>query len=562
MLHAPTSETRTETTQSKTQPVPQPKRELHPYVSRPTGLYSLGGMNGLIPGSSSTAQRRPALAEMQSAHGNQAVLRMMHSPQQAMRMTPLRPSQGMMLQRTCACGGSSEVGGECAECKAKEERMLQRRAANAHASPGTAQGVPPIVHEVLRSPGQPLDAGTRAFMEPRFGHDFGGVRVHTDARAAESARAVNALAYTVGRDVVFGTRQYAPETSEGRRLIAHELTHVVQQQNAGAFPQTQLQMSHPSETAERESDQIAEQILRADPVSMPPQSISAQGHRVMRDFDSTMLICHRLLNSRTFHVDNGVVTATLQGVWAPADTKTESLVPPECSTVPYYHITLMRKGLVFDSEISTHPVPFGHRTTRTWTGLASGDYYLTIWTNNTNPNCCLEGDISVSTPTASGESAAVPTLPTTACYDGDILYVSKGGRSYSCPALTGTVGDPTPPGLYCIRRQGEAIISGGVKGRVLQDRQSWFLLEPQFSTNRFKMVLHPGTMSSGCITVMDRTCFDQLAGVLNSGETARATGYDGYPPGNSSGTETPAHDVDCVGFLTVTSTFGNCARNP
>jgi hypothetical protein len=75
-------------------------------------------------------------------------------------------------------------------------------------------GVPPIVNEVLRSPGQPLDAAICTFMEPRFGYDFSQVRVHTDARAAESARAVNALAYTVGRDVVFGAGQYAPYSKE------------------------------------------------------------------------------------------------------------------------------------------------------------------------------------------------------------------------------------------------------------------------------------------------------------------------------------------------------------
>ena len=69
---------------------------------------------------------------------------------------------------------------------------------------------PSIIHDVLRAPGQPLDATTRAFMEPRFGHDFSRVRVHSDAKAAESARAVNALAYTVGQDVVFGVGQYAP----------------------------------------------------------------------------------------------------------------------------------------------------------------------------------------------------------------------------------------------------------------------------------------------------------------------------------------------------------------
>jgi hypothetical protein len=91
---------------------------------------------------------------------------------------------------------------------------------------------PPIVYEVLRSAGQPLDPNTRAFLEPRFGYDFSHVRVHTDAQAAKSAQAVGALAYTVGRDIVFGAGQYSPGVSGGQRLLAHELAHVVQQQSA------------------------------------------------------------------------------------------------------------------------------------------------------------------------------------------------------------------------------------------------------------------------------------------------------------------------------------------
>jgi uncharacterized protein DUF4157/annexin-like protein len=88
---------------------------------------------------------------------------------------------------------------------------------------------PPSVNEVLLSPGQPFDVTTRAHMEPRLGHDFGSVRIHTDSRAVESARTVNARAYTVGRDVVFAAGQYAPTSSAGQELIAHELAHVVQQ---------------------------------------------------------------------------------------------------------------------------------------------------------------------------------------------------------------------------------------------------------------------------------------------------------------------------------------------
>ncbi len=211
-----------------------------------------------------------------------------------------------LLQRQCACGQHTSAGGECEECKQKREGTLQRAAINR--SP--VREVPPIVHEVLHSPGQPLDAATRAFMEPRFGHDFSrvpthsiapssvparlaigaphdsfeqeaeamarrvmsrssvpssmrrdfsGVRIHTDARAGESARAVNALAYTVGQNIVFGAGQYAPSAPAGRRLLAHELTHVIQQGNIGdlrALENAALQRSavpgmEPAPTSER-----------------------------------------------------------------------------------------------------------------------------------------------------------------------------------------------------------------------------------------------------------------------------------------------------------------------
>ena len=134
------------------------------------------------------------------------------------------------LQRKCSCGGSGGSDGQCEECKEKEQKTLQRKAS------GTVESdvAPPIVHEVLNSPGQPLDQATRNFFEPRFGYDFSNVRIHADARAAESARAVGAVAYTVGRDVVFGGGRYAPASGEGRRLVAHELAHAAQQTSGPA----------------------------------------------------------------------------------------------------------------------------------------------------------------------------------------------------------------------------------------------------------------------------------------------------------------------------------------
>lgn len=178
------------------------------------------------------------------------------------------------VQRKCACGGSAGLAGECDGCRRRRmlgaavqakldvhgpadaleqeadrvaEQVIRisdtaappdgslvraaplvrgRVAANGAPAVGPA---PSVVGGVLSSPGQPLDPGSRAFFERRFGHDFSRVRVHTDRKAAESAQAVTALAYTVGEHIGFGSGRFAPGTDEGRRLIAHELAHVVQQ---------------------------------------------------------------------------------------------------------------------------------------------------------------------------------------------------------------------------------------------------------------------------------------------------------------------------------------------
>ena len=122
---------------------------------------------------------------------------------------------------------SLQLSRKCAACE-EVEKLQRKPVGPSH----VAAPAPAIVHDVLRSPGAPLDSGTRTFMEPRFGRDFGDVRVHADARAAESARAVDATAYTVGRDVVFAAGRYAPRTDAGRQLLAHELAHVVQQQGS------------------------------------------------------------------------------------------------------------------------------------------------------------------------------------------------------------------------------------------------------------------------------------------------------------------------------------------
>ena len=131
------------------------------------------------------------------------------------------------LQRACTCGSSKE---ECT-CEEGEFVELQRKSM-ASETPRS----PPDLQEVLSGPGQPLPAGLRSELEPRFGRDFTLVLLHTDARA---------LAYTVGREVVFAPRQYAPQTPSGRRLIAHELTHVAQQGLRGS-PLSLMRQTRPS----------------------------------------------------------------------------------------------------------------------------------------------------------------------------------------------------------------------------------------------------------------------------------------------------------------------------
>ena len=128
-----------------------------------------------------------------------------------------------MLQRKCACGQHTSGSGQCDECK-KKEMTLQRQAKTS----GRADTIPPIVHEVLASPGRPLNSAMRWFMEARFSQDFSQVRVHDDSKAAESADAVHAHAYTVGKEIVFGAGKYS-QSNSSRPLLAHELTHVVQQ---------------------------------------------------------------------------------------------------------------------------------------------------------------------------------------------------------------------------------------------------------------------------------------------------------------------------------------------
>jgi hypothetical protein len=209
------------------------------------------------------------------------------------------PAQGL-LQRTCACGNHTVAGGECATC-AKKKSGLQRKlaigasndplereadrvadqvlAAPAHpavsgVSPriqrytaqasGQMDAAPASVDRVLASPGRPLDTTLQQDMEQRFGYDFSRVRVHSSAAAEQSAQDVNAHAYTVGHNMVFGAGRFAPGTHAGRRLIAHELTHVVQQ--GSQPPQGKLPIAQSNSSGEAEAQSAASAVQAGGPV--------------------------------------------------------------------------------------------------------------------------------------------------------------------------------------------------------------------------------------------------------------------------------------------------------
>jgi len=158
--------------------------------------------------------------------------------------TIMRKAVGAPASSPCSCSGGGEM---CEECQQKQSLpTIQRRVA----APSAPSHLSRIVSEVLRSPGHPLDSITRAFFEPRFGHDFSHVRIHTEPKAAASAEAIHAQAYTFGNELAFAGNQFSPATTGGKKLLAHELTHVVQQGSGASAiqrtPDTQSPQAQPA----------------------------------------------------------------------------------------------------------------------------------------------------------------------------------------------------------------------------------------------------------------------------------------------------------------------------
>ena len=146
-----------------------------------------------------------------------------------------------VIRRACDCG-------TCERCQAKRGHGHEDAIVPSN---GFLSG---------KGSGEPLAGPVRDFMETRFGQDFGGVRVHTDAHAARSAREISALAYTAGSDIFFAPGHFQPDTASGRHLLAHELTHVIQQGSGAVTAQAQLTVGPADDAFEREADRVADAV--------------------------------------------------------------------------------------------------------------------------------------------------------------------------------------------------------------------------------------------------------------------------------------------------------------
>jgi hypothetical protein len=312
MLHdAPIIEKKVENRQTKQPLTPLPERERYLLSVETTGQQSPVGNGSGLTQQPATAQYRSQVGNLQQLYGNQAVLQMRSDPGALLPpLRPLRLSQVGLLRRKCEYGAktSSLSADTCEECSNKHlqaklvigasndplEQEADRVADQVLAAPahpvvsdahpriqrytgqttGQTDTAPASVDRVLASPGRALEPALQQDMEQRFGYDFSRVRVHSGVAAEQSARDVNANAYTVGHNIVFGASRFAPGTREGRRLIAHELTHVVQQSGSDCYLARQTAVSPLQAIA---NDFRAK--VDADPtaVSDPRRNVTATG---------------------------------------------------------------------------------------------------------------------------------------------------------------------------------------------------------------------------------------------------------------------------------------------
>jgi Domain of unknown function (DUF4157) len=238
----------------------------------PNGGFSIANAANMLSGQQGpgAATRAGVMRTLQRSVGNHRAGSLTQNTPPSISRTFARST----VCRKCGCESGGGAGG-CAGCR---EKQLQRQAKD----PATPSAIPQSVQNVVGgSSGMPLQRATRDHMENAFGTDFGGVRVHTDSQAARAANDINAEAFTHGQDIFFGANRFQPDTSDGQRLLAHELTHTIQQRNSAPAPAaSDLSISHPDDAQEVEAEQVANRVVArsmASPVSVspvPPVSVS------------------------------------------------------------------------------------------------------------------------------------------------------------------------------------------------------------------------------------------------------------------------------------------------
>jgi len=173
--------------------------------------------------------------------------------------------------------------------QAVSARLGRREQVHGRSSGGASAGLPSHVQAILNRQGTPLDDETREDMESRFDHDFSDVRIHTDGRAIESARRTNARAYTLSRDIVFAAGEYDPATRSGKRLLAHELAHVIQQERVGTTSPAPTPRSAPERAANRAARAVAGGSTSVQVSHATAPGIARQPRSLVQSLDPTRL---------------------------------------------------------------------------------------------------------------------------------------------------------------------------------------------------------------------------------------------------------------------------------
>jgi ribosomal protein L12E/L44/L45/RPP1/RPP2 len=203
----------------------------------------------------------------------------MHTHDGLDQESSLRPKTSRLEEAESAVALNAALSGRLDAAGTSGVMGLQRAIGNAGTAELIEQERSPV-HDVIGSGGSPMEPTIRADMESRLGHDFGGVRIHTDAAAHDSAKSVNAQAYTVGSDIVFQQGKYDPGSQSGQHVLAHELTHVVQQRSGpvdGTDAGGGVKVSDPSDRFEREAVANADRVMASAPAAAPDVQRSADG---------------------------------------------------------------------------------------------------------------------------------------------------------------------------------------------------------------------------------------------------------------------------------------------